>query len=208
MNLRPPVAALILLLAALCVPGCAPDAKTRNDSPAATTADLSASVVLAGGCFWCAESDLEKVAGVGDVLAGYAGGTSAQPTYRNHADHLEVVEAPYDPATVTYRELVEYFLRHIDPLDVGGQFCDRGHSYTTAIFYRTEEERAQAQAALDAAAEELGQSLATRLLKLDKFWLAESYHQDYYIKNPIRYQYYRRGCGRDARVSEVWKKPD
>jgi len=182
--------------------GTAPALEAAN----AANADYSASIVVAGGCFWCIESDLEKVPGVGDVVSGYAGGGTSEPTYRNHADHLEVVEAPYDPSVVTYAELAAYVLRHIDPTDAGGQFCDRGHSYTTALFFRTPEEEAAAKAAVAAAEAELKQSVVTPVRQLDKFWMAEGYHQDYYKKNPIRYKYYRNGCGRDDRVADVWGK--
>ncbi|MEM7078621.1 MAG: peptide-methionine (S)-S-oxide reductase MsrA [Pseudomonadota bacterium] len=161
-------------------------------------------MVLAGGCFWCVESDFEKLASVGDVISGYAGGSSQSPTYRNHADHLEVVKVPYDANEVSYRELVDYFLRHIDPLDAGGQFCDRGYSYTTAIFYASDAEKAEAEAAIDAAEQALGTEIVTPLVPLTDFWRAEEYHQDYYKKNPVRYRYYRNGCGRDARVAAVW----
>lgn len=164
----------------------------------------NASLVVAGGCFWCVESDFEKLDSVGDAISGYAGGNSQQPTYRNHADHLEVVRIPYDNAATDYRTLIDYFLRHIDPLDPGGQFCDRGHSYTTAIFYSNEDERIDAEAAIAAAEAELGTKVVTRVLPLTQFWQAEDYHQDYYKKNPIRYKYYRNGCGRDERVAEVW----
>jgi len=170
------------------------------------TGDYSASIVVAGGCFWCVESDLEKLPGVGDVVSGYAGGGTSEPTYRNHADHLEVVEAPYDPSVISYAELAAYVLRHIDPLDAGGQFCDRGHSYTTALFFRTPEEEAAAKAAVATAEAELKQKIVTPVRSLDKFWMAEGYHQDYYKKNPLRYKYYRSNCGRDDRVADVWGK--
>ena len=181
---------------------------SSNAAEATTPADANypASIVVAGGCFWCVESDLEKLPGVGDVVAGYAGGGTSEPTYRNHADHLEVVEAPYDPTVISYAELAAYFLRHIDPLDAGGQFCDRGHSYTTALFYRTPEEEAAAKAAVADAEAELERSIVTPVRSLDRFWIAEGYHQDYYKKNPIRYKFYRNGCGRDDRVAEVWGK--
>ena len=160
--------------------------------------------VFAGGCFWCVEADLEKLDGVGDVVSGYAGGTLQNPTYRNHEGHIEVVEAPYDPDVISYRELTDYFLRHIDVLDEGGQFCDRGHSYTTAIFFNSEEQRAEAEAAVKAAEAELGKPIVTPIRALDQFWIAEGYHQDYYKKNPVRYRFYRTSCGRDRRVKAVW----
>lgn len=191
---------LVYLLAAVMTAACSGEpAQATSDQPI-----TNATLVVAGGCFWCVESDFEKLAGVGDVLAGYAGGESHSPTYQNHADHLEVVEIAYDDRVISYKELVAYLLRHIDPLDAGGQFCDRGHSYTTAIFYRTPTERAAAEAALSDAEAQLGQQVATRILALDRFWIAEDYHQDYYKKNPLRYRYYRNGCGRDQRIAEVW----
>lgn len=162
--------------------------------------------VYAGGCFWCVESDLEKLDGVGDVVSGYAGGHLQNPTYQNHEGHLEVVRAPFDPDVISYAELTDYFLRHIDPTDDGGQFCDRGEAYTTAIFYRNAEQAEIANAALEKAVAELGQPLATDVRELDQFWEAEEYHQDYYVKNPVRYNFYRASCGRDRRVKEVWNK--
>ncbi len=198
---------ITLLLTALL--GCAQASEPTinfDGSVEAADAEYSASIVVAGGCFWCIESDLEKLPGVGDVVSGYAGGGTSEPTYRNHADHLEVVEAPYDPSVITYAELAAYVLRHIDPLDAGGQFCDRGHSYTTALFYRTPEEEAAAKAAVADAEAELNQSVVTPVRALDKFWMAEGYHQDYYKKNPLRYKLYRNGCGRDDRVADVWGK--
>jgi peptide-methionine (S)-S-oxide reductase len=160
--------------------------------------------VFAGGCFWCVEADLEKLDGVGDVVSGYAGGELENPTYENHEGHLEVVRAPYDPDVISYRALADYFLRHIDPLDGEGQFCDRGHSYTTAVFYADEAQRSAAEAAKAAAEAELGETIVTPIRPLDAFWIAEDYHQDYYKKNPIRYNFYRTTCGRDRRVRAVW----
>lgn len=160
--------------------------------------------VFAGGCFWCVEADLEKLDGVGDVVSGYAGGHLQNPTYRNHEGHIEVVRAPYDPSVISYRELTDYFLRHIDVLDDGGQFCDRGHSYTTAIFYNSAQQQQDAQAAIAEAEAALGQKVVTPIRELDRFWIAEDYHQDYYKKNPLRYRYYRTTCGRDRRVKKVW----
>ncbi|MEZ5891573.1 MAG: peptide-methionine (S)-S-oxide reductase MsrA [Parvularculaceae bacterium] len=160
--------------------------------------------VFAGGCFWCMESDFEHLDGVGDVVSGYAGGTIKNPTYRHHDGHLEVVRVPYDPEVVSYRELVDYFFRYIDPLDAGGQFCDRGHSYTTAVFYSNADEFAAAEAAKAAASAALGEEVVTPVVELDAVWIAADYHQDYYKKNPVRYSYYRSRCGRDDRVKKVW----
>ena len=169
-------------------------------------ADNYETAIFAGGCFWCVESDLEKLDGIGDVVSGYSGGDLQDPTYRNHGQHIEVVQSPYDPAIISYRELTDYFLRHIDPLDAGGQFCDRGHAYTTAIFYANDQQKADAEAAVAAAQEELGKEIVTPVLPAKTFWRAEDYHQDYYKKNPVRYKYYRTGCRRDARVAQVWGK--
>ena len=177
---------------------CAKDA----DEPAQE--NLTASAVFAGGCFWCVESDFEKLDGVGDVVSGYAGGLKQNPTYQDHEGHREVARIPYDPSVITYRELVDYFFRHVDPLDDGGQFCDRGFAYTTAVFYANADEYAAAAASKEAAERELGQPVVTPLVELTQFWKAEDYHQDYYKKNPVRYRFYRLNCGRDARLKRVW----
>lgn len=163
-----------------------------------------ATAVFAGGCFWCIESDFEKLEGVRDAVSGYAGGSLRNPTYENHEGHLEAVQVTYDPAAISYRALVDYHLRHIDPLDDGGQFCDRGHSYTTAIFVADAQERAAAEASVADAGKALGKNVLTPILDRTDFWLAENYHQDYYKKNPLRYKYYRTACGRDGRVKKVW----
>jgi peptide-methionine (S)-S-oxide reductase len=163
-----------------------------------------ASAVFAGGCFWCVESDFDKLPGVKATVSGYTGGASQNPTYRNHDGHLEAVEVTYDPNVVSYRQLADYFLRHIDPLDDGGQFCDRGRSYTTAIFAGSPEERAAAEAALAEGEKVLNRDIVTPVRDRAPFWIAEDYHQDYYLKNPSRYRYYRSACGRDARVKAVW----
>ncbi len=185
---------------------CAAPFAIAQQEETASTPSYSATAVFAGGCFWCVEADLEKLEGVGDVVSGYAGGAVPNPTYRNHEGHIEVVRAPYDPNIISYRELTDYFLRHIDVLDSGGQFCDRGHSYTTAIFYNSDEQKADAEASKAAAEAELGQAIVTPIRSLDKFWIAEDYHQEYYKKNPLRYKGYRISCGRDRRVAKVWGK--
>jgi len=163
-----------------------------------------ASAVFAGGCFWCVESDFEKLAGVRGVVSGYSGGLKQNPTYEDHEGHLEAVLVTYDPMIVSYRKLADYLLRHIDPLDDGGQFCDRGHAYTSAIFAANAEEWADAKAALADAEKVLGQKVVTPIVDRSDFWLAEGYHQDYYRNNKLRYSYYRAACGRDARVRKVW----
>lgn len=170
----------------------------------ANAPDGLATAVFAGGCFWCVESDFEKLEGVRDVVSGYSGGLKRNPTYEDHEGHFEAVQVTYDPQIVSYRTLADYLLRHIDPLDDGGQFCDRGHAYTSAIFAANAEEWADAAAAVAEAEEVLGRKVATQVLDRGDFWIAEGYHQDYYKKNKLRYSYYRAACGRDARVRKVW----
>ncbi len=177
-------------------------------SNAAAESEKEATAVFAGGCFWCVESDFEKLEGVSEVVSGYSGGLLENPTYKNHDGHLEAAEIYYDPGVVSYRELVDYLLRHIDPLDEGGQFCDRGHSYTSAIFAANADEWAEAQAAVEEAERELGRKIVTPILDKSAFWRAEEYHQDYYKKNPLRYRYYRTACRRDARVRAIWGSTD
>lgn len=166
--------------------------------------------VFAGGCFWCIEADFEKLDGVAEAVSGYAGGHKNYPTYkevsRGGTGHLEVIEVRYHPDTVSYRDLVHYFFRHVDPTDAGGQFCDRGESYETAIFVKSESERNIAEAVKADAATALNTSIVTPIIDLNTFWEAEDYHQDYYKKNPLRYAYYRRSCGRDARVRSILEK--
>ena len=171
-----------------------------------------AEAIFAGGCFWCVESDFDKVTGVVDTISGYTGGTVENPTYKQvtykDTGHYEAVKVVYDSNVVSYSELVEYYWRHVDPTDAGGQFCDRGDSYRTAIFAKPGEERVIAEAS-KAAIEESGilaDPVVTPILNADTFWRAEEYHQDYYEKNPLRYNYYRRSCGRDKRVKDVWAK--
>lgn len=173
----------------------------------AVAEDLRTALV-AGGCFWCVESDFDKVDGVRETISGYAGGTTQNPTYgevsSSDTGHLEVVQITYDADVLSYERLISLFLRSIDPLDADGQFCDRGAVYATAIFAETDEELATAEVALAAAEAELGTPIATTLRTAATFYPAEEGHQNYYKKNPLRYAVYRKGCGRDARVREVW----
>ena len=178
------------------------------------------SAYVAGGCFWCVEADFESVKGVQEVISGYSGGMVQNPTYKQVAGgstgHFEAVEIRYDPAQVSYAEIMRLFLRSIDPLDDSGQFCDRGSPYRTAIFVSDTEERKQAEAAIGEAEQNLGQDVVTPVLPMDKFWPAEEYHQDYYKGENLiltrggpkrqadAYEYSRNGCGRDQRVKAVW----
>lgn len=165
--------------------------------------------VLAGGCFWCMESDFEKLHGVTDVVSGFTGGSLKNPTYNgNHEGHYESVQITYDPQQLSYEQLLEYYWRHIDPFDGGGQFCDRGHSYLSAVFVANEEERKIAEKTRQQVIDKFpGQKVVTPILDATTFYPIkgdESYHQDFYKKSPIRYKYYRYRCGRDDRVHQIW----
>jgi peptide-methionine (S)-S-oxide reductase len=160
--------------------------------------------IFAGGCFWSVEHAMEHAPGVRSVVVGYTGGASQRPTYQRHSDHLEAVRVTYDPAKTSYGQLADYFLRHIDPTDVGGQICDRGHSYTSAMFAADPADTAAAQGAKARAGQVLKKAIAVKVLPESRFWLAEDYHQDYADKNPMAYNAYRIGCGRDARIKAVW----
>lgn len=162
------------------------------------------SAYFAGGCFWCIEKDFEHVNGVKEVESGYQGGTIENPTYKNHPDYIEAVRIDYDPAIIDYASLLKTFFRTVDPTDPGGQFCDRGHAYTTAIFTNDADELSAANAAKLDAQDALGQPIATVIRGTAKFWKSEEYHQNYYKKNPIRYKFYRSRCGRDQTVKKLW----
>lgn len=172
-------------------------------TPAAQAAALK-TAVFAGGCFWSAEKAMEQMPGVTNVVSGYAGGALQNPTYQNHRGHLEAVRVTYDPSKISYAKLVDGFFHHIDPTDAGGQICDRGPSYTTAVFVSDQSETATAQAVKAQVAKTLGKPVATRVLTGGKFWPAEAYHQDYARKNPGSYEAYRVGCGRDRALKAVW----
>jgi peptide-methionine (S)-S-oxide reductase len=176
--------------------------------------------VVAGGCFWCVEKDFESVPGVTSVVSGFAGGKTANPTYKQvtagGTGHYEAVHITYDDSKVSYADLITLFFRSVDPTDAEGQFCDRGDSYRTAIFVNSPAERAAAEAAKAAAEQALGQTVATKILSAGPFYEAEDYHQDYYKSGDIiltrfgprtkasAYKLYREACGRDARVKQLW----
>jgi peptide-methionine (S)-S-oxide reductase len=172
---------------------------------AAPAAAALKTAVFAGGCFWSAEHDIEDTPGVAKVVVGYAGGASRNPTYDDHEGYLESVQVAYDPAKISYPQLVDAFFHHIDPTDPNGQFCDKGPSYRTAVFVASPQERAQAEAVKAKVAQALGKPVATKVLPAANFWPAEAYHQDYARKNPVNYTAYRVGCGRDARLAAVWR---
>lgn len=179
-----------------------------QDKPDLNVAHNFETAVFAGGCFWCVEADFDKVDGVVKTISGYTGGMSSNPTYYSHPreGHLEAVQVTYDPQQVSYAELVEYFMRHIDPTDDSGQFCDRGNNYTTAVFVGSDEEKqtVEAEFAEIEGAMLLPAPIATKIRDATPFYAAEAKHQDYYMKNSVHYKFYRQRCGRDARISEVW----
>ena len=181
-------------------------------------AETTQTAIFAGGCFWCVESDFESVSGVDEVISGYTGGTTENPTYRaiKGSGHYEAAEIIYDADVVSYEQLLHAFFRSVDPTDAGGQFCDRGDHYRTAIFVSNPVERAMAEAAKAEAQRDLGQQIVTPILDAATFYEAEEYHQDYHkgqdriitrggVKTQAEaYKFYREGCGRDQRVSALW----
>ena len=165
--------------------------------------------VLAGGCFWCMEADFEKLEGVIDVVSGFTGGTVENPTYYgNHKGHYEAVEITYDPEKISYKDLLDHYWVNIDPFDARGQFCDKGQSYLSAIFVANEKEKKLAEQSRKKVVEQFpNKKVVTPILDASTFYPIkgeESYHQDYYKKSPIRYNYYRWGCGRDKRLKDIW----
>ena len=161
--------------------------------------------VFAGGCFWCVEAAYQDIEGVTGAVSGFTGGKLKNPTYNgNHRGHYEAVKVTYDPAVVSYEQLLKVFWHNIDPFDDRGQFCDKGPSYRSAIFF-TDEQRPLADASKDDVVRQFEPELVvTELLSAAKFWPVEAAHQNYYKKNPIRYHFYRTGCGRDRRLNQVW----
>lgn len=176
--------------------------------------------VFAGGCFWCVESDFDSIEGVTATISGYTGGTTENPSYKSvtsgKTGHYEAVRVEYDRSEVTYRELVDMFWRSVDPTDDGGQFCDRGDSYRTAVFVMDEQQRMEAEASKAVAQYSLGKTIVTPILDAGQYYPAEDYHQDYYlgtnlvitrfgiIRQSEAYKRYRMGCGRDLRVKTLW----
>ena len=162
--------------------------------------------IFAGGCFWCVEAAYQEVPGVEAAVSGFTGGSLPNPTYSgNHQGHWEAVQLTFDPEVISYESLLAIFWRNIDPFDAGGQFCDRGHSYKSAIFVLDEAQRQLAEASRQKVIEQFpSEQVVTGIREATRFWPVESYHQDYYVKNPIRYRFYRAGCGRDQRLETIW----
>ena len=177
---------------------------------AATAAADTATAVFAGGCFWCMEAAYQDEEGVTDVVSGFSGGSHPNPTYKgDHTGHYEAVLVTYDPAVISFGDLLDIYWRNIDPFDGGGQFCDRGESYRAAVFVGDAAEREFATASRQRVTDRFPQqTVVTEVLPRAEFFPVEESHQDYYIKNPIRYKYYRYGCGRDKRLEAIWGAED
>lgn len=180
-------------------------ATSAKPAPAAT-----AKAVFGMGCFWCAETAFEGKPGVKAVISGYTGGFKKNPTYEEVSagttGHVESVEVQYDPKTISYTQLLDIFWHNVDPTQAEAQFCDHGHQYRSAIFYGSESEKATAEASKRAVATKLRNPIVTEIIASSVFYPAEDYHQDFYKKNPVRYWSYRTGCGRDARLKQLWGK--
>jgi peptide-methionine (S)-S-oxide reductase len=178
-------------------------------TPAA--AQQTAVATVAAGCFWCVEADFDKVDGVLETVSGYAGGKAANPTYQQVSaggtGHTEVVRITYDPAKLTYQQVLDVFWKNVDPLAKDKQFCDTGDQYRSAIFYHDEEQKKLAEASKKAVQAKFKEPVQTQIAAAGAFYPAEDYHQDYYKKNPVRYKFYRFNCGRDARLEQLWGKP-
>ena len=184
---------------------------TAADGPPSVksaTGDHLATATFAGGCFWCMEPPFEKLDGVASVVSGYTGGEERNPTYgqvsAGATGHTESVEIKYDPAKVKYETLLSIFWHNVDPFAVDRQFCDTGAQYRTAIFTHGEEQEKLARASRDELQKRFDQKIVTEIEPAETFWPAENYHQDYHRKNPVRYKFYRTGCGRDKRLHEIW----
>jgi peptide-methionine (S)-S-oxide reductase len=178
--------------------------------PAPAAAGQTAVATFAGGCFWCMQPPFDRTPGVLRTTAGYTGGSKVNPTYHEVSDggtgHAESVEITYDPSKVSYQQLLDIYWHNVDPLDAGGQFCDRGNQYRTAIFYHGDEQKREAEASKQALldSKHFEQPVVTEVVPAGPFYPAEDYHQEYYKKNPIRYKFYRWNCGRDQRLAELW----
>ena len=167
----------------------------------------SEEAILAGGCFWCLEHDLEKIDGVISAESGYSGGDLSNPTYENHSGHQEVVKVIFDSNVISYKDLLKKYWVNIDPFDDKGQFCDRGNSYKPVIFTSNKEQKTDAKEIEENVSMALNiplDQLKVDIIDSKAFWIAENYHQDYALKNPLKYNFYRTSCGRDKRLKKVW----
>jgi peptide-methionine (S)-S-oxide reductase len=174
------------------------------EDAAAKDAAGTKTAIFAGGCFWCVEDAFDQVDGVTETVSGYAGGTLKNPTYANHKTHVEALKVKYDPSKVTYAELLDHYWHNIDPFDPAGQFCDKGPAYKTVVFVSDDAEKSLAEKTKKEIAERFGKTVETAIRPTTTFTAAEEYHQDYHTKNPVSYKYYKWGCGRAQRLSEIW----
>ena len=206
---------LVLLLACTCLWGCTAPPPTEAQTTVVTPIpDNLAQATFAGGCFWCMEKPFDTLEGVISTTSGYIGGQKTNPTYQQVSSgstgHAEAVQVVYDPEKVSYEKLLEVFWRNVDPLDEGGQFCDRGSQYRTGIFYHSDDQRRLAEQSKQALMEsgKLSQPIVTPIVSASTFFPAEDYHQDYYLNNPLQYNLYRTACGRDRRLADLWGAPE
>jgi peptide-methionine (S)-S-oxide reductase len=202
---------LLAFIAALALGAAAPASSQAPAKPAAKP--TTAKATFAGGCFWCMEEVYDKVPGVISTVSGYMGGVQKNPTYEQvstgRTGHAEVVQVEYDPSKVTYAKLIEEFWRNIDPTQKDGQFCDHGPHYRSGIFYHNDEQKRLAEGSrLNLSRNKpFKGEIVTEITKAAEFYPAEAYHQDFHTKSPTRYKFYKSGCGRDARLQQLWGKP-
>ncbi len=212
-SLRWRLAALVALAVGVAATVLSVSPRAQGSTVTAPAPAGMAKATFAGGCFWCVESDFDKVPGVISTTAGYIGGKVANPTYEQVSakatGHAEAVEVVFDPGRVSYEQLLEYFWRTIDPTTKDRQFCDAGSPYRTAVFVHDAAQLAAAKASLAALekSKPFKEPIVTEVVLAGPFYAAEDYHQDYYKKNPLRYKYYRTSCGRDARIAQLWGGP-
>ena len=205
MTLIARIAGVTLAASGLALAGAVSAQQTSSDRPAATA-------TFAAGCFWCVEEAFDKVDGVVSTTSGYIGGHAANPTYEQVSSgstgHTEAVQITYDPAKVSFEQLLAVFWRNVDAVDGGGQFCDRGSQYRPAIFYHSAEQQRAAEASKKEVQQRLAKTIATTVDEAGPFYAAEDYHQDYYEKNPLRYKFYKWSCGREQRLDQLWGTSD
>ena len=200
-----------LALAAACLIGAAANTSTAQSPKSPADKPATAKATFAGGCFWCMEEAFDKVPGVVATISGYMGGSTKNPTYEQvssgRTGHAEVVQVEYDPKRITYDKLLEVFWRNIDPTQKDAQFCDTGSQYRSGVFYHGDEQRKLADASKAALTKNkpFKGEIVTEITRASEFYAAEDYHQDYYLKNPVRYKFYKTGCGREARLKELWR---
>jgi peptide-methionine (S)-S-oxide reductase len=202
------VASLAATLLVVLACGPARGEPQGDDAAAMAASGEVAEATFAGGCFWCMEAPFDQLDGVVSTTSGYSGGHVADPTYEQvssgRTGHAESMQVVYDPKKVSYEKLLDVYWHNVDPTDAGGQFCDRGSQYRTAIFVHSDEQRRLAEASKKEAAAKLGKPIVTEIVTAGPFYPAEDYHQDFYETNPVRYKIYRTGCGRDRRLHELW----